>query len=129
MKVKKLCKNCGKELRTHQYTYCSNRCQIDGQYELYIKNWKLGIEDGCVGLTYSKHIKRYLFKKYDNKCAYCSWSLVNKTSGLSPLEIHHIDGKPTNNKEDNLILLCPNCHSLTENYKGLNKGNGRKNRK
>ena len=31
-----------------------------------------------------------------------------------------------NNKESNLILLCPNCHSLTETYKGANLNNGRK---
>lgn len=32
----------------------------------------------------------------------------------APLEIEHIDGNALNNKEDNLILLCPNCHSLTK---------------
>ena len=31
-----------------------------------------------------------------------------------------IDGDATNNSEDNLQLLCPNCHSLTENYGRLN---------
>ena len=30
-----------------------------------------------------------------------------------------------NNKEENLTLLCPNCHSLTPTAKGANKGNGR----
>lgn len=34
-----------------------------------------------------------------------------------------------NNKEENLLLLCPNCHSLTSTYKGANKGNGRPGRK
>ena len=32
------------------------------------------------------------------------------------------------NKEDNLEVLCPNCHSLTETYGSLNK-NGRKERR
>ena len=32
-----------------------------------------------------------------------------------------------NNKEDNLQLLCPNCHSLTDTFMTLNK-NGRKKR-
>ena len=39
-----------------------------------------------------------------------------------------VDGNYTNNKEENLTLLCPNCHSLTKTYKGANKGNGRHNR-
>ncbi len=34
------------------------------------------------------------------------------------LEIHHIDGNHNNNHLDNLQLLCPNCHSYTDNYRG-----------
>ena len=30
--------------------------------------------------------------------------------------MHHIDGDCTNNKMENLQLLCPNCHSLTSNF-------------
>ena len=33
------------------------------------------------------------------------------------LELHHIDGNRTNNKLENLQLLCPNCHSVTDNFK------------
>lgn len=40
--------------------------------------------------------------------------------------MEHIVGDYTNNSEENLILLCPNCHSLTATYKGANKGHGRK---
>ena len=41
-----------------------------------------------------------------------------------PLEVHHEDGDPLNNEMDNLKLLCPNCHALTENYRGKNINNG-----
>lgn len=37
-----------------------------------------------------------------------------------PLELHHIDGKPNNNNLNNLQLLCPNCHAMTDNYRGKN---------
>ena len=66
----------------------------------------------------------------------CSWrlrerykKLMNKNScdncGLSvwmgdaiPLEIHHINGNNTDNRLQNLQLLCPNCHARTDNYRG-----------
>jgi len=50
---------------------------------------------------------------------------LNKRTGRSPLEINHIDGNWENCKESNLEVLCPNCHSLTANYKGGNRGHGR----
>ena len=37
------------------------------------------------------------------------------------LEIHHIDGDKTNNDDSNIMILCPNCHSLTDNYKAKNR--------
>ena len=37
-----------------------------------------------------------------------------------PLEVHHIDGDRMNNELTNLQLLCPNCHALTDNYRGRN---------
>ena len=37
-----------------------------------------------------------------------------------PLELHHIDGNNLNNSLSNLILVCPNCHALTSNYRGKN---------
>ena len=50
---------------------------------------------------------------------------VNEFTGKIPLEVHHIDGDCTNNKEENLQLLCPNCHSLTENFGSRNKNSKR----
>lgn len=36
-------------------------------------------------------------------------------------QIHHIDGDSTNNCLNNLQLLCPNCHSQTDNFCSKNK--------
>lgn len=41
-----------------------------------------------------------------------------------PLEIHHIDGDEINSDLNNLQVLCPNCHALTDNYRGKNINNG-----
>lgn len=40
--------------------------------------------------------------------------------GIISLEVHHIDGDNTNNEIKNLTYLCPNCHALTDNYRGKN---------
>ena len=46
----------------------------------------------------------------------------NWQGGQIALEVHHDDGDHTNNELSNLYYLCPNCHALTENYCGKNKG-------
>lgn len=52
----------------------------------------------------------------DWKCENCG--LTEWLGDPIPLELHHIDGDRTNNVLDNLQLLCPNCHSLTDNFAG-----------
>ena len=39
-----------------------------------------------------------------------------------PLELHHINAIRDDQRLENLQLLCPNCHALTDNYRGKNKG-------
>lgn len=56
-----------------------------------------------------------------SKCERCG---NNKWLGHDiPLEVHHKDGDHYNNEIDNLMLLCPNCHALTSNWRGKNKNN------
>ena len=123
------CKNCGNMLNAGKY-YCNNFCQKEYEYRKYIDSWKKGLQNGMKGkYQISNHIRRYLLQKYSNRCSRCGWGEVNPYSGLVPLEIEHIEGNYQNNTETNLILLCPNCHSLTSTYKGANLGKGRKARK
>jgi hypothetical protein len=119
IKDKFICINCGKEL-TKRAKYCSHNCQNEFRRNEIFKK----IESGNLDLNY-KHYKKYLIHKYGEKCMECGWDKVNKYSGKIPIEIEHIDGNSENNDLKNLKLLCPNCHSLTPTYKGLNAGNGR----
>lgn len=122
------CLNCNKEIKKSN-KYCSNKCQKEYEYKSYIEEWKTNKVTGLKGeYQISNHIKTYLFNKYNKKCAKCGWGETNKFTRKIPLEVEHIDGNYMNNSENNLILLCPNCHSLTSTYKGANLNNGRKTR-
>jgi predicted RNA-binding Zn-ribbon protein involved in translation (DUF1610 family) len=35
--------------------------------------------------------------------------------------VHHVDGNRNNNDLSNLQLLCPNCHSQTDNFCSKNR--------
>ena len=105
---------------------CSLVCSAKLAYKRYIEDWKNGkvTGGGCNG-DISHRVRTYIFEKYNSKCSRCSWSEVNISTGKIPLNVDHIDGNYANNKEENLTLLCPNCHSLTPTYGSLNKGHGR----
>jgi len=125
----KHCLFCNKSLSKNR-KYCSTDCQKMYNYITYIQLWKIGINDGSNGGDgISDYIRRYFFEKYDKRCQECGWGMNNVYTGMIPLALHHIDGNYRNNKENNLELLCPNCHSLTDNYGSRNIGNGREGRK
>lgn len=54
----------------------------------------------------------------EHKCECCQNTTWNDQP--IPLEVHHEDGDKDNNDISNLKLLCPNCHALTDNYRGKN---------
>ena len=48
----------------------------------------------------------------------CSECGQHRTWNSKPLSLHldHIDGNPSNNHENNLRFICPNCHTQTETF-------------
>ena len=121
-----ICLFCKKPISKNSQKYCSNNCQKDYEYKNYIKSWRLNKDFGKRTVNISKHIKRYLLDKYKGKCVSCGWSKRHPLTNKVPLEVDHINGNAHDNFEDNLRLLCPNCHSLTNNFRNLNRGKGRK---
>lgn len=61
-------------------------------------------------------LKRLLFKKglKENRCEVCGISSWN--GKLLNCQLHHINGNHLDNRLENLQILCPNCHSQTDNY-------------
>lgn len=54
-------------------------------------------------------------------CARCGTEPLWRGRPL-PLEVDHVDGDWRNNRPENLRLLCPNCHSVTDTFRGRAKG-------
>lgn len=71
----------------------------------------------------SGNLKRKLIKAglKTTACELCNWNERRESDGRVPTELHHIDGNAHNNALENLQIVCPNCHSLTDTYRSLSK--------
>ena len=69
----------------------------------------------------SSNVKNLLFRLNlkENKCEICGLSEWLGTP--IQCELHHINGDPTDNRVENLQILCPNCHSQTDNFRSRNR--------
>ena len=56
----------------------------------------------------SYKLKVQLLQEVQLKCPFCEYREADK------LEHHHIDGNPNNTIFENLISVCPNCHTAIE---------------
>ena len=71
-------------------------------------------DDNDFGIVSKRSIREILLKERPYKCEKCG--LTNWLGEPIILQVHHIDGNSNHNTRNNLMLLCPNCHSQTENW-------------
>ena len=64
------------------------------------------------------YVERHNILEY--KCEVCGCD-GHWQNGIISLEIDHINGDNSDNRIENIHYLCPNCHALTDTYRGKNK--------
>lgn len=128
------CRFCGADVPKKKNSfgyYCSNFCQAR---EKSLKVFTKFIGDPSPQTLYDasglikRGIRAHLIAHAGGQCSQCGWNKKRDGATLSPLEIDHIDSNWENCDPSNLRVLCPNCHSLTDSYKGANRGKGRPHR-
>jgi transposase len=76
-------------------------------------------------LVVGRRVNRYHLKRYllagglkANRCEQCG--ITEWRSRELTMDLHHRNGDGLDNRLENLELLCPNCHSQTDNFAGRN---------
>lgn len=114
------CLCCGKENKwgySKTNKFCDSKCQQDWIW----KNETIPKIEAGECTHNSRVLKPYLIEKHGEKCSECGQENTWNNKPLV-LQLDHIDGDSDNNFPKNLRLLCPNCHSQTENFGSKGKG-------
>jgi hypothetical protein len=79
---------------------------------------------GQAGSHRGHYVREHIDQEQGGSCALCGQVPVRHGQPLV-LVLDHVDGDSTNNRRENLRLVCPNCDSQLDTYKMRNRGAGR----
>lgn len=142
----KSCPKCGNE-HNKAGTYCSRSCansrkwspeinagrsakmigRNSGKGPTNIDKWRASVQKTWLEKYNStlfddlgfENKRRRVFEEQNYRCNKCG---ISEWQGVTIiLELDHKDGNNQNNVRENLEGLCPNCHSITDTWRGRNK--------
>ena len=124
----KQCEVCGKIFTTKNKNarFCCNKCSALNAHLNAYNDFLQNNEKYCRGNYTPKGFKQEFLNEQDNKCAICGCKNEHNGKPLT-FVLDHIDGDASNNKRENLRLICPNCDSQLETFKSKNKNSKRRN--
>ncbi|HSW37500.1 MAG TPA: HNH endonuclease [Candidatus Saccharimonadales bacterium] len=76
--------------------------------------------ENSLAQSYKLKNRLFLLGLKEAKCELCGWA-ERSPDGRIPVELDHINGTHSDNRLENLRILCPNCHSLQPTHRGKNK--------
>lgn len=126
--INQICKIIGKKSTNENYKKIKNILQINNvdishfnqnicnnntSPKKDIKHYLVSGSTISISKLRERIIKNGIKERKCEKCGRTEWE-----GEQIPLELHHINGDRLDNRIENLQLLCPNCHTLTDNYCG-----------
>lgn len=115
----KISKGVKQHIKENGFNGPTDLSKLQGAAEAY-RNKQLEYLMNCDFNTLKfERMRKRIILEQNNTCNHCK--LDTWAGHQIPLEIDHVDGDHTNNLRDNLEALCPNCHALTDTWRGRNK--------
>jgi len=106
--MKSNCKNCGNKITyspsQSKGLYCCWDCSAADRIKTKF----------ALNTNWSKGMGTHLKKLRGNRCEECG--ITEHNGKPITFQVDHINGDRTDNRHENLKIMCPNCHSQTSTY-------------